>query len=284
MGRKPKYDDSLLISLIQELLPDGALGWKTVAEHYHVNSEEKELRDYQDVKKYWTNTLCNKMNKPTGKTGGRTASCQKIQREILEKNSAMTFSSDEDDEVEEELQDTVDDFEEEMTGEVAREIDFEAQSTKGDPFIPPMPDPTIPRMPSLPTTTPLVPRIAAATASTTRNYTIPTTSYAKKLLPKTKNLSVHGKRGNVLSSIDRLTESITSDNSSEKNDMMMMFMMQNMKNNNNHDGDNDYRILTLERKVQTLSFELETLESKYKRLKEDVDDEIRRLKRAKNDD
>jgi len=47
MGRKPKYDEGLLISLVQEFLPDGALGWKTVAEHYHVNSGEKELRDHE---------------------------------------------------------------------------------------------------------------------------------------------------------------------------------------------------------------------------------------------
>ena len=160
MGRKPKYDEALLMSLVQEFLPDGALGWKTVAEHYHVNSGEKELRDHDDVKKYWSNTLCNKMNKPTGKTGGRTATCQKIQKEILEKNAAMTFSSDEDDEVEEELQDEEGE-EEEMTGAVAREIDFEIDPT--------IEDLTIPPMPSLPSTTPLVSRIANATASTTRN-------------------------------------------------------------------------------------------------------------------
>jgi len=108
MGRIPKYDEGLLISIVQEFLPDGALGWKTVAEHYHVSSGEKELRDHDDVKKYWTNTLCNKMNKP---------------KEILEKNVAMTFSSDEDDEVEEELKDEEDE-EEEMAGEVSREINL----------------------------------------------------------------------------------------------------------------------------------------------------------------
>ena len=91
MGRKTKEDEGLLISLVQEFLPDGALGWKTVAEHDHVNSGEKELREHDDVKKYWTNTLCNKMKKPTGKTGGRIATCQKIQKEILENKCGDDF-------------------------------------------------------------------------------------------------------------------------------------------------------------------------------------------------
>jgi len=47
----------------------------------------------------------------------------KIQKEILEKNVAMTFSSDEDDEVEEVLKDEEDE-EEEMAGEVSREINL----------------------------------------------------------------------------------------------------------------------------------------------------------------
>jgi hypothetical protein len=37
MGRLPKYDESLLMAVVGELLTDGAIGWESVAEHYSTN-------------------------------------------------------------------------------------------------------------------------------------------------------------------------------------------------------------------------------------------------------
>jgi hypothetical protein len=69
-GRKsgtPNYKNGLLITIINEIKPNGALQWQMVADIYHKRSGEVTAGNPDDIKKHWNNTLCNKLNKPTGK-------------------------------------------------------------------------------------------------------------------------------------------------------------------------------------------------------------------------
>ena len=69
-GRKsgtPNYKNGLLITIINEIKPNGALQWQMVADIYHKRSGEVTARNPDDIKKHRNNTLCNKLNKPTGK-------------------------------------------------------------------------------------------------------------------------------------------------------------------------------------------------------------------------
>jgi hypothetical protein len=65
----PNYNNALLIEIIDSLKPSGALAWQNVAVLYQHRSNEVKLRDYEDIKRHWLEKLCNKMKKPTGKTG-----------------------------------------------------------------------------------------------------------------------------------------------------------------------------------------------------------------------
>ena len=51
-------------------MPNGALLWQMVADQYQRESGEEEVCNADDIKKHWHNNLCNKMCKPTGRTGG----------------------------------------------------------------------------------------------------------------------------------------------------------------------------------------------------------------------
>ena len=97
----PNYRNALLISIIEEIKPTGALQWQTVAEIYQLRSGEALMRNPDDIKKHWHNTLCNKLNKPTGRTGGitdRILRCIRIQGNIMKKTDSvmMGIGSDDD--------------------------------------------------------------------------------------------------------------------------------------------------------------------------------------------
>ena len=66
---KANYKVGLLIEVVEQKLPQGALGWQEVAALYHVRSQENILRDHEDIKRYWAEKLCNKFKKPTGDPG-----------------------------------------------------------------------------------------------------------------------------------------------------------------------------------------------------------------------
>jgi hypothetical protein len=66
---KANYKVELLIDVVEEKLPQGALGWQEVAALYQFRSQESVLRDYEDVKRHWTEKLYNKFKKPTGDPG-----------------------------------------------------------------------------------------------------------------------------------------------------------------------------------------------------------------------
>lgn len=102
-GRKigtPNYNNTLLISVIEEIKPNGALQWQMVAEVYHARSGEALMRNPDDIKKHWNNVLCNKLNKPTGRTGGATdriLRCIRIQGEIMKKTDSVMMGIESDD-------------------------------------------------------------------------------------------------------------------------------------------------------------------------------------------
>ena len=93
------YKNNLLISIIEELLPNGELGWQAVAAEYQKASKEDCERDSTDVKKHWIKNLCNGMKKPTGSTGennDRVHRCIAIEKLILDKTNSglLGLSSD----------------------------------------------------------------------------------------------------------------------------------------------------------------------------------------------
>jgi hypothetical protein len=104
-GRKsgtPNYKNGLLISIIKEKLPNGALQWQDVAEEYHKKSGELLMRNPDDIKKHWNNVLCNKCNKPMGRSGGitdRILHCIRIQGDIMKKTDSVMMGADSDDDV-----------------------------------------------------------------------------------------------------------------------------------------------------------------------------------------
>ena len=77
------YKNDVLIDIVAKFLPNGELGWKTVAVAYQEQSREEVLRDHADIKKHWIKKLCNEMKKPTGATGennDRIARCIAIKK------------------------------------------------------------------------------------------------------------------------------------------------------------------------------------------------------------
>ena len=103
-GRKsgnPNYKNGILISIINEIKPNGALLWQSVANIYHTRSGEVLARNPDDIKRHWHLTLCNKMNKPTGQKGGitdRINYCIRLQLAIAKKTDSvmMGITSDDD--------------------------------------------------------------------------------------------------------------------------------------------------------------------------------------------
>jgi hypothetical protein len=60
---------TVLIQLINKLLPNGEYDWQVVAIAYQDRTKEEALRDSTDIKKHWIKNLCNNMKKPMGQTG-----------------------------------------------------------------------------------------------------------------------------------------------------------------------------------------------------------------------
>jgi hypothetical protein len=95
---KANYKADLFIQVVQEKLPNGAQAWQEVAALYHHRSGELILRDYEDVKRHWTEKCCNKFKKPTGDPGDPKTSvilrCQRIQERILAKTASSIMGVD----------------------------------------------------------------------------------------------------------------------------------------------------------------------------------------------
>jgi hypothetical protein len=81
------YKNKVLIKIINELLPNGEVGWEAVATAYFNQSKEKVLRNTTDVRKHWIKNLCNNMQKLTGRTGengDRIHQCMLIEKKYEE--------------------------------------------------------------------------------------------------------------------------------------------------------------------------------------------------------
>jgi hypothetical protein len=63
------YKNDVLINIVEEILPNGEIGWEAIAIAYQAKSNEETQRDTTNVKKHWMENLCNSMKKPTGWMG-----------------------------------------------------------------------------------------------------------------------------------------------------------------------------------------------------------------------
>lgn len=62
---KVNYKKEVLLQVVREVLPSGALGWEEVSRIYQERSSEGERRNGEDVKRHWQEKCCNRFMKPT---------------------------------------------------------------------------------------------------------------------------------------------------------------------------------------------------------------------------
>jgi hypothetical protein len=125
------WDKESLIKAVEEILPNGQVLWDKVVLLYQQLSGEKNPRDFYNLKRYWTETLCNKMMKPSGgklsdSANDRLQRCQNIQLQVLRKSSSGILGNRSDDEDGGDEDDHEDEDEEEDEKD-----DFEADVLKG---------------------------------------------------------------------------------------------------------------------------------------------------------
>jgi hypothetical protein len=85
MPKGKRYNDDLLINIVELIKPNSGAKWKMVASKYMEATGEVELRDPDSIKKYFFQKLCNKLMKPTGSASPKpiVARAQKVWRSIL---------------------------------------------------------------------------------------------------------------------------------------------------------------------------------------------------------
>ena len=88
----PNYQKDILLNIISDLLPTGALAWQRVAERYRAGSGENSDREPADLKRFFVQKVCNNNKKPTGEASGDIKRAQDIRRRILVKENAVYFS------------------------------------------------------------------------------------------------------------------------------------------------------------------------------------------------
>ena len=96
--RLPNYKNSLLLDIISEVLPAGALQWEVVATRYFELSGETEKRDADSIKRHFNDKLCNGGKKPTGESGTKNEvifTAQRIKLNILQNQSIGNVGNDE---------------------------------------------------------------------------------------------------------------------------------------------------------------------------------------------
>ncbi len=141
---KANYKVGLLIEVVEEKLPQGALGWQEVAALYHFRSQETVVRDHEDIKHYWAEKLCNQFKKPTGDPGDlvrdQILCCQRIHARILRKSASVVMGAASDEELSEDAEDEDDEGgeeeeEEEEQEEVIAETQIDPDMTQLDPSL-----------------------------------------------------------------------------------------------------------------------------------------------------
>jgi hypothetical protein len=99
------YNNEIFISIVNAIKPAGAEAWRRVAILYQQETKEASPRDHEDLKRHWTEKLCNKFKKPTGKSGeaatDRVFRCQLIQKAIQEEAAAVMMGGSDSEDVEE---------------------------------------------------------------------------------------------------------------------------------------------------------------------------------------
>ncbi len=78
--RLPNYQNTILLDIIGEILPAGALQWETVATRYFEMSGEAVPREADTIKRHFNDKLCNGGKKPTGLCGSKTDLILRAQR------------------------------------------------------------------------------------------------------------------------------------------------------------------------------------------------------------
>jgi hypothetical protein len=68
-GGVPNYQNDILISIVEQYLPQGLEAWREVALVYQRESMEATLCQGEDLQDNWNRKLCNHMQKPMGKPG-----------------------------------------------------------------------------------------------------------------------------------------------------------------------------------------------------------------------
>lgn len=118
MGKKPNYKAKILLNIVDRLEPIGSAQWMEVADKYKVDSGEGDLRDWQDLKRYFVEKLCDKNKKPTGESAPKpqVARAQAIYEKILRKEGCGIYGDEASSEDEFEDEDEDDDDEEETDG------------------------------------------------------------------------------------------------------------------------------------------------------------------------
>lgn len=94
-----RYDNGALLSLIAIVKPASVLQWKDVGQRYKAVSGEATVRDYDSLKRYFIQTLCNNHKKPTGSSAPppQVAQAQEIYQQILAKQGSASIGSGLDD-------------------------------------------------------------------------------------------------------------------------------------------------------------------------------------------
>lgn len=88
------YRNDILIDMIESIKPSGAEAWKQVAVLYQNAANEAELRDSDDIKRHWTQKLCNGFKKSTGRSRSdkdRILRCLNIQHKIMDASAASMY-------------------------------------------------------------------------------------------------------------------------------------------------------------------------------------------------
>jgi hypothetical protein len=93
----PNYKKTILINIIESILPTGAEGWRMVAERYKVRSEESFIRDGSDMKRHFIEKMCLRNKKFTGQSAPPldVKKAQEVYRAILAKGSMISAGNEE---------------------------------------------------------------------------------------------------------------------------------------------------------------------------------------------
>ena len=104
----PNDKSDVLITIIEEVLPNGELGLDAVALAYQEQTREETKHDTDDLKRHWIRNLCKGMKKPTGQPGAANdwiLWCIAIEQKIMEKTYSGLVGILPDSEAEEKVDD-----------------------------------------------------------------------------------------------------------------------------------------------------------------------------------